>query len=409
MSNTDYDAFEDSEVAGQASERRARRARIGTAACFLLTGVLSASWASRVPAIKDGLGLSDGQFAIALLGLEGGAVIGLQVGGLVVPRTGSRRALIASLLASSGALLGPAIAPSLLMLAASLFLFAALNSVVDVAMNAQGVAVQRLMGRPVLSGMHAMHSFGGVLGAGAGALAARLGAEPPTHFLACAVVAVVAGLGVTPLLLPSRVDAEEDPSADESASTAGLRRWFSGWSVPIALLGALAFCFTLAEGAGLNWSAIYVADSLGGTEALGAVGLGVFLGAVTLGRLVGDRLVSRFGSVGVFRVGAVVAGLGFGGALLVDAPIAGLIGLGLLGAGIANALPLAIAAGGNAPGETPATAAARVSTLGYLGSFVGPVLVGGLASLSSLPLALGLPALLILATAFGARTVQRAG
>jgi fucose permease len=202
---------------------------------------------------------------------------------------------------------------------------------------------------------------------------------------------------------------EEEPSGNGSANTSGLRRWFSGWSAPIVLLGALAFCFTLAEGAGLNWSAVYVAEALGGTEVLGAVGLGVFLGTVTLGRLVGDRLVSRFGPVKVFRAGAVVAGAGFGGALLVDAPIAGMVGLGLLGAGIANALPLAIGAGGNATGETPATAAARVSTLGYLGSFVGPVLVGSVASLSSLPFALGLPALLVFATAFGARAVRRAG
>jgi MFS family permease len=193
--------------AGLISEQRARRARFGAAACFLLTGVISASWASRVPAIKDGLGLSDGQFAIALLGLEAGAVLGLQLGALVVPRTGSRRALIGSLLAFSAALLGPAFAPSLLMLAASLFAFAALNSVVDVAMNAQGVAVQRLMGRPVLSGLHAMHSLGGVFGAGAGALAARLGAMPPPHFLACAMVAVVVGLAAWSLLLPSRLDA----------------------------------------------------------------------------------------------------------------------------------------------------------------------------------------------------------
>jgi fucose permease len=391
------------------SGRRGRRARVGAAACFLVTGVISASWASRVPAIKEDLSLSDGQFAIALLGLEGGAVIGLQLGGLMVPRTGSRRALIASLLAFSGALLGPAVAPSVLVLAASLFLFAALNSVVDVAMNAQGVAVQRLIGRPVLSGMHAMHSFGGVLGAGAGALAVRLGAEPGLHFLLAAAVTVVAGLGVMPLLLPSWVDAEEESWGDAMADTNGLRQWFSGWSGPIALLGVLAFCFTLAEGAGLNWSAVYVANSLGATEALGAIGLGVFLGAVTLGRLVGDRLISRFGPVRVFRAGAVVAGLGFGGALVVNTPVAGLIGLGLLGAGIANALPLAIAAGTNAPGETPATAAARVSTLGYLGSFIGPALVGGLASLSSLPFALGLPALLVLATAYGAKTVRRAG
>jgi fucose permease len=254
-----------------------------------------------------------------------------------------------------------------------------------------------------------MHSLGGVLGAGAGVLAARLGATPPPHFLACAMVAVVGGLTAWPLLLPSRVDVKEDRSEDAAASMGGLRRWFSGWSVPIALLGALAFCFTLAEGAGLNWSAVYVADALGGTEALGAIGLGAFLGAVTLGRLVGDRLVSGLGAVMVFRAGAVLAGVGFGGALLVDAPVAGLVGLALLGAGIANALPIAIAAGGNTPGETPATAAARVSTLGYLGSFVGPVLVGGVASLSSLPVALGLPALVVLAAAFGAGAVRRAG
>jgi hypothetical protein len=391
---------------GRISDRRSRGAGVGAAAYFLLTGIIFATWASRVPAIKGGLDLSDGQFAIALLGLEAGAVLGLQLGGLIVPRVGSRRALTTSLVVFTCVLLGPAFAPSLLLLAASLFAFAALNSVVDVAMNTQGLALQRLIGRPVLSRLHAMHSLGGVLGAGAGALAARLGAAPPQHFFVCAVAAVVAGFAVWPLLLPSRFDAAEERSED---GPGGLRRWFGGWSGSIALLGALAFCFTLAEGAGLNWSTVYITESLGGTEVLGAVALGVFLGAVTLGRLAGDMLVSRLGAVRVFRAGAIVAGAGFGGALLVDAPAAGLVGLGLLGVGIANALPLAIGAGGNAPGQTPATAAARVSTLGYLGSFVGPALVGGLASLSSLPLALGLPALLVLATAFGARAVRRAG
>jgi fucose permease len=216
----------------------------------------------------------------------------------------------------------------------------------------------------------------------------------------------VAGFAAWPLLLPSRFDAGEERWADEPKGAGGLRRWFGGWSSSIALLGALAFCFTLAEGAGLNWSTVYATESLGETEALGAVALGVFLGSVTLGRLVGDRLVSHFGAVLVFRAGAIVAGAGFGGALLVDAPAAGLVGLGLLGVGIANALPLAIGAGGHAPSETPATAAARVSTLG---SFVGPALVGGMASLSSLPLALRLPALLVLATTFGARAVRLAG
>ncbi len=394
---------------GRVSGQSARRARVGAAACFLLTGFVMASWSSRIPAIKDGLNLSDGRLAIAFVGLEAGAIVGLQLGGLVVPRTGSRPALTVSLVTLSCALLGPAVAPNLLVLALSLFSYAALNSVVDVAMNAQGVTVQRLMGRPVLSGLHAMHSLGGIFGAVAGAMAARLGAAPLPHFVVAAAVAAVVCLAVSPLLLPSRVDAEEARSGSGSVSKDGLRRWFGGWTVPIALLGALAFCTTLADGPALNWSAVYVTDALGGTEALGAVALGVFLGAVTLGRLVGDRLVSRLGSVRVFQAGAVVAGVGFGAALLIDAPTAGLVGIGLLGLGIANALPLAIAAGGDARGETPASAAARVSTLGYLGSFVGPGLIGALAGLFGLPLALGLPALLVLATAFGAKAVRRAG
>jgi fucose permease len=291
----------------------------------------------------------------------------------------------------------------------ALFLLAVFNSVVDVAMNAQGVTVQGLMGRPVLSGMHAMHSLGGVIGAGGGALAARLGLGPPVHFLAAGVVAAATCLVVSSFLLPSWADAEERPPDGASRVDATVLGWFRGWSLPLVLLGTLAFCFTLAEGAAVDWSAVYVSDALGASPALGAAGLGVFLGAVTLGRLLGDRLVSRFGPVKVFSVGAVVAGAGFGAALLVGTPIAGLVGLGLLGLGIANALPLAIAAGGNVPGEAPATAAAQVSTLAYLGSFVGPGLIGGLTTLAGLSWALALPAVLALATAFGAKAVRRAG
>jgi fucose permease len=395
-------------VGEEISERRKRRARVGAAVCFLITGFVFASWGSRIPAVKDALGLSDGQLAIAFMGLNAGAIVGLQLGGIVVPRTGSRRALTTSLLALAGALLGPAVAPSLLVLTAALFSFAVVNSVVDVAMNAQGVAVEQFYGRPVLSGMHAMHSLGGIVGAGAGALAARLDLDPLRHFLIVAPIAA-ACVAASFLLLPSRVDAAEGSSGGASATTTDISRWFRGWSAPIALLGVLAFCVTLADGAALDWAAVYITDALGGSSALGAVGLGIFLGAVTLGRLAGDGLVARFGPVRTFRAGALTAGVGFGGALLIDTPLAGLVGLGLLGAGISYALPLAISAGGNISGEEPATAAARVSTLAYLGSFVGPGLIGGLASLFGLPLALGLPALLVLATAFGARAVRRTG
>src|SRR5215210_3782766 len=229
--------------AKQVSGGRASGARIGAGACFLLTGFVYASWASRVPAVKGDLGLGDGGFAVALLGLEAGAIFGLQLGGLVVPRVGSRRALTGSLVVFSAALLLPAHAPDLPLLAFGLFAFAALNSVVDVAMNAQGVAVQRFMGRPVLSGLHAMHSLGGVLGAAMGALAVHLGSAPLEHFLTCAAVSVLFVLAARPLLLPSRIDAKGNPAEDGASLAGGLRRWFGGWTAPVVLLGVLAFCF----------------------------------------------------------------------------------------------------------------------------------------------------------------------
>ncbi len=386
------------------TREQVRRGRLGTSACFLLTGFLFATWASRIPAIKGDLGISEGELAIAFTGLNAGAILGLQLGGLVVPRLGSRPTLVAALVVGFVVLVTPALAPNLSMLVASLFALAIANSVVDVAMNAQGVAVEREYGRPLLSSMHAMHSLGGIVGAGLGALTARLEVGSFVHFVFVAVIGAIGCLAARRLLLPNWIDAGS--AASTGPDRAKVTDWFAGWSGPITLLGALAFCVTLAEGSALDWSAVYVSDSLGGGESLGAVGLGTFLGAVTLGRLIADRLVARFGPVLMYRVGVLTAGIGFGAGLWLDTPLAGLAGLALLGAGISYALPLAISAGSKLPGEEPATAAARVSTLAYLGSFVGPGVTGFLASQLSLPQALAVPAVLVAATALGANAVR---
>src|SRR5919198_1854686 len=178
-----------------------RSARVGVAVTFLVTGALFATWAARVPAIKQHLDLSDGQLAAALMALNAGAVAGLQLGGVLVPRLGSRPALRLALPAYAVALLGPGLAVSLVTLSAGLFALAAANSVVDVALNAHGVALERRYGRPILSGLHAMHSLGGILGAGVGALAARAVGRTP-HFLAVAAAATLAAVAATRLLLP---------------------------------------------------------------------------------------------------------------------------------------------------------------------------------------------------------------
>jgi hypothetical protein len=170
------------------------------------------------------------------------------------------------------------------------------------------------------------------------------------------------------------------------------------------VLGVLGFCLLLAEGSAYDWAAVYLRVGVGAAPGVAAAGVAAFSAAMTVGRAAGDRVVARVGPVAAFRGGALLAGVGFGAALLVGTPAAGLAGLALLGAGLSFTLPVAISAAGHV-GGTAAVAVARVSTLGYLGSFVGPGLIGALAGPFGLPAALAVPAVLVAATALGAGAV----
>jgi Major Facilitator Superfamily len=398
-----------------------RRARRGVALTFLLTGVVFGTWSARLPAIKQVLDLSEGGLGVAFMGLNAGAVVGLQLGGALVPRTGSRAALRVALPAYAAALAGPAVAGDLAVLTAVLFVLAAANSVVDVAMNAHGVVVERGVGVPVMSGFHAMFSLGCTVGAALGALAAAGGLGRTSHFLAVTAAGLAVAPLVTRLLLPSRADAAGParPAGRRGGEAAGPGRHarrrgavaaalLGGWSARVVALGALGFCLLLAEGSANDWAAVYLRDGVGATPGLAAAGVAAFSAAMTAGRLAGDRVAARLGPVAAFRGGALLAGGGFGVALLVGTPAAGLAGLGLFGAGLSLTFPLAISAAGRLDGSA-ATAVARVSTLGYLGAFVGPGVIGALAGRFGLAAALAVPAALVAATALAARAVAPAG
>jgi predicted MFS family arabinose efflux permease len=380
-----------------------RRARLGVALTFLVTGVVFATWSARVPAIKQALQLGEGGLGVAFMGLNAGAVVGLQLGGVLVPRTGSRAALRVALPAYVAALVGPAVAGDLATLTVALFVLAATNSVVDVAMNAHGVAVEHGLGRPVMSSFHAMYSLGGTVGAVLGALAAAAGLGRTPHFLAVTGGGVALAVLAPRLLLPSRADAV--PAAgDLRPRTTVLTDLVGGWSGRALVLGALGFCLLLAEGSAYDWAAVYLRDGVGATPGTAAAGVAAFAAAMTIGRLAGDRVAARLGPVAAFRSGVLLAGAGFGASLLVGTPAAGLAGLGLLGAGLSLTFPLAISAAGRLDGSA-ATAVARVSTLGYLGAFVGPGIIGALAGPFGLPAALALPAVLVAGTALAARAL----
>jgi len=353
-----------------------RRARAATTVIFFMTGWVYAAWATRIPAIKDDLGLSDGELGLAILGLEAGAIVGLPAGGALVARIGSRRALQLGFSTYPTALFAVGLAPGLTALAGSLAAMAAATSVVDVAMNAQGVELERRYDRPILSGLHAGHPFGLVAGGLAGSAAAAAGLSVVAHFAAAAGVGLVTALAATAPLV-------REPARDGQPT-------FVRPNGRLLLLGTIAFCAFLLDGAAYNWSAVHLRSEHDTSAALAATAFTLFSLTLAMGRLFGDRLVARVGRARVVQgCGAVAAA---GSALAIGAPTTAvaLAGWALFGLGLAALAPTVLGAAPSAADVPPGVAIAAVTTIGYLGSFTGPPAIGALAELSSLDAALGL-------------------
>ncbi|GAA3901964.1 MFS transporter [Actinoplanes auranticolor] len=379
-----------------------RRSRIATALLFLLYGALIGTWTARIPAVKQQLGLSDGRLSIALVGLALGAVTGMQLSGRLVDRYGSRRIMIPAALVDGCFLLPVAAAPSLVTLTAALFVFGVVHGVLNIAMNARAVEIERAAERPIMSSFHAVYSIGGFLGAVLGGATAAAGLRPLGTF------AVVAVLGAA-LAWWSRgwsaalTDPGDAPAG--GAGEAGARQ------VPLSgvlMLGTLALCALVGEGAAADWSTVYLRDSLESTEGFAAAAFAAFFIAMTAGRLTGDRLAARFGAVRLVRGCGLLAAAGLGTALLIGQPVAGVIGFGCLGAGLSCVAPQVFSAAGHRNPQRPAQAIARVASIGWLGFFAGPVLIGGAAEVFGLPMALSIPVLLALLVAVAAGALRPA-
>jgi MFS family permease len=352
------------------------RARAATTAIFFMTGWVYAAWATRIPAIKDELGLSDGELGLAILGLEAGAIVGLPTGGALVARIGSRRALHIGFAIYPTALFGVALAAGIAALAASLAVMAAATSVVDVAMNAQGVELERRYERPILSGLHAGHPFGLVAGGLAGTAAAAVGLSVDAHFAAAGGVGLITALAATAFLV-------REPARDGEPA-------FIRPSARLLLLGLIAFCAFLLDGAAYNWSAVHLRNERDASAGLAATAFTLFSLTLAVGRLFGDRLVARFGCIRVVQGCGAVAAAGSALAIAAPTPAATLAGWALFGLGLAALAPTVLGAAPRVSGASPGVAIAAVTTIGYLGSFTGPPAIGALAEISDLSAALGL-------------------
>jgi MFS family permease len=364
--------------------------RTAVAAAFLIHSTVSGTWAPRLPAIKESLGLSDGELGTALVGLAIGLVVGTRVAGAPIDRWGSRPFMRAGFPLLAATLLLPGLAGSGLTLFASLLILGIASGALDVAMNAQGIEVERTLSKPILSGLHGLWSVGLGLGAAAAALAAAAGLDPLPHFAIVAGVLALASLVFLRSLLPEREQVREalSPDAEANARTA-LR-----WTLPLALLGVIAFCSFVGEGAASDWSAVYMTQELGTSQALGAIAFAAFAVTMATSRFLADSLRTRFGKVELVRAGSLIAAAGLGAGLLIHEPAAAIAGFALLGLGLAAVVPIAFAAAGEMDPRATGTLVGRVATIGYVGSVAGPIAIGWLAEATSLRTALGLVVLL---------------
>ena len=378
------------------------RAHRGAWTAFCVTGLVAASWAGRVPAVAERLDLSAGGLAVAVLGIEGGALVGLPLGGALVTRWGSRLGLRAGFAAYGPGLLVAALAPSLAWLALGLAVWAAANSVIDVALNAQGVELERRSRRPLLSGLHAAQGLGLLLGALLATAAAALDLILVIHLGVVAALALAVGLAATlPLLREPYAPRPRSRVRRKGQRPRGL-----------LLLGAVAFCAFLIDGAATNWIAVQLRIEHDAAPGLAAAGYLVFTAALVLTRLAGNRLSSRYPPAEIVRRCGLLTAAGVTVVILAPGAWTALAGWALVGVAVALLAPTVLSA---APYATPpsqhddsgpVTAAVPtpvaitvVTMIGYLGSFTGPPLIGALAEYVGLSNALTLIAVAGLAAA----------
>ncbi|WP_077191936.1 MFS transporter [Streptomyces lydicus] len=355
-----------------------RRARWAVAAVFLIHGSVTGNFATRIPWIQDHTALSPGQLGLALAFPAIGASLAMPLAGRISHRFGARAALRGLLALWTLSLVLPALSPGLYTLCPALLVYGAASGTADVAMNALGVETEDRLGRPIMSGLHGMWSVGALLGSAAGTVAAHADWDARLHLAGAALVLTLLGALACRGVLDLRSAPEEHPPPR-----------FALPPRSALVIGAVGFCAVFAEGAGLDWSAVYLRDRLGTDPGLAAASTTAFACTMAAARLAGDKVVARFGAMRTVRAGGALAAAGGLLVVLARHPAAAMAGFGLMGLGIAVVVPLAFAAAGRS-GPAPSQAIAGVATITYTSGLIAPSAIGGIAQATSLTVSFAL-------------------
>lgn len=347
---------------------------------FLLLGLLVGTWGAHVPSVKARYAIDEATLSLVLLAAAAGTVMSLFIAGRVVGRLGARGGAIGAGLVMGELLALVLLLPGVPLLALAAWVLGGAMSLFDVSINTEGSALERQLGRPIMSNLHGMFSVGGMVGAGAAAALLAAGVPAAAQLAGVGVVVALAALGAARGMQAASA-AEPEPGNDTRARFA----WPRGL---LGVIGVLLFAGMTAEGAMYDWCVLYLQQDVGLSQAVAAVGYAVFSGAMALARFAGDGLRARVGEVPLLRAGAGMAAVAMAVVLVSGHPAVAMVGLALVGAGLAPVAPILFNAATRVPGVSPAAAIAAVTSVGYSGFMLGPPLIGALAAARSLTLAL---------------------
>ncbi|MCQ4310608.1 MFS transporter [Pseudomonas stutzeri] len=364
-------------------------ARRATRVGFFMAGFGLSVWAPLVPYVRERIEMSDALFGTLLLCIGVGSLTWMPLSGLLVTHRGIRPVVLFSAVLLLFALTGMAFTESIWILGLALFCFGGSLGVIDVVLNIQGVLIERDTGKRHMSNFHGMFSLGSICGAVALTGALTLGLAPAAGTLLMIGVIGTAIVTVTPGFLRDKAPA---------GGVAFVRP-----TGMVLLVGGLCFVVYLAEGAVLDWSALYLTEYKALDTAKGGLGYASFALMVTIGRFAGTPVVNSLGTARVIGFGGLLAALGIGLSILTEHWVFALLGYGLCGLGCANVSPVLISSLSRQQAMPVNQAITAATTIGFAGVLAGPALIGVIAHYGSLTLAFGLLALLLLGLALGSR------
>jgi fucose permease len=341
--------------------------RLAVSLLFLMNGFVMGSWVPKIPVFKDRLAISESTLGLLILTLGIGSLMMMPIAGALISRLGSMRICKLMAVCLSPVLLLLSLVPGLPLAFVGLFLLGGFIGAMDVAMNANAVAVEKRMGRAIMSSCHAYWSLGALIGAALGGPAIALFGET-MHSVFVTIAALCVLAAAWPMVLA------DQPHPEAEKEKLALPRSALPW-----LIGIVALFSMIPEGSVIDWSALYMRNELGASVALSGYGFAAFSAAMATMRFAGDHVRDRFGAVKTLRVCTVLALIGLVTAGLAPNATIAIIGFAIAGVGISNMVPIAFSAAGNLPGLAPGIGLSVVTFMGYSGILFAPSLIGFIA------------------------------